>query len=94
MGRELMSEPRLVKLDFDSMLNSDCPIVCRHWLLSNSKNQYGIDFTEPMYFNEFLRNIGEHLSGLNCKGLFKNAEWFIWTCDSDEIIRKYFLKVK
>lgn len=87
-----MSKPRFVEVDFNSMLNSDCPMVCKHWLLSNSINKYGVDFKQPMMFNEFLQMIGTFMTSLNCKSLFQQAEWYIYTCDSDEIVDKYFRK--
>ena len=85
-------EPRLIKVSFEAMLRSECKIVCVSSSLNNSKNRYGVDFTQPMVFNEFLELIGTHLTGMNCKSLFQQAEWYIWTDDSDEIIEKYFIK--
>lgn len=85
-------EPRLVKVDFRAMLRSDCKIVCDHFTLNNSKRKWGIDFTEPMLFDDFLRLIGTNLTPMNCKSLFHDAEWYIWTDDSDELINEYFIK--
>jgi hypothetical protein len=65
------------EVSFAEMLSSDSPVICEHWLLSNGKKFYGVDFTEPMYFNVFLEKIGENLSGMNCKGIFESAKWYI-----------------
>lgn len=85
-------EPRLVKVSFEAMLRSDCRIVCDHFTLNNSKNKYSIDFKEPMLFNDFLNKIGSNLTPMGCKSLFQQAEWYILTDDSDEIIQKFFVK--
>lgn len=59
----------------------------------NSKIKYGIDFKQPMLFNEFLNKIGSCLTALNCKWLFsQETKWYIYTSDSDEIINKYYKK--
>lgn len=87
-----MSNPRLVEVSFEGMLKSDCLIVCEHWTLFNSINEFGIDFTQPMLFREFLQEIGKHLTSMNCKSLFHQAKWYVWTSDSDEIIEKYYMR--
>ncbi len=65
------------RVPFEEVLQSDSPIVCDCWLLSNSVIKYGVDFKQPMLFNEFLSLIGEHLTSLNCKSLFQQANWYI-----------------
>lgn len=65
------------EVSFEEMLKSDSPIKCEVWLLSNSKNKYGVDLREPMLFNKFLKLIGTHLTSMNCKSLFEQAKWYI-----------------
>lgn len=76
-----MSEPYLKQVTFEEMLGRDEMIVCDYWVLNNSINKYGVSFKEPMLFSDFLFLIGKHLSSMNCKSLFKNAKWYVWTCD-------------
>jgi hypothetical protein len=65
------------RVSIEEMLQSDSPIVCDCWLLSNSVIKYGVDFKQPMLFNEFLVLVGTHLTSLNCKSLFQQANWYI-----------------
>ncbi|MFS0878290.1 hypothetical protein [Solibacillus isronensis] len=70
-------ETKWKEVSLEEMLKSDSPIKCDVWLLSNSRIKYGVDLTQPMLFNEFLHLIGTHLTSMNCKSLFKQANWYI-----------------
>jgi hypothetical protein len=65
------------EVSFEEMLQSDSPIKCDHWLLSNSENNFGIDLTQPFVFSEFLHEIGDFLTSMNCKSIFQHAKWYI-----------------
>jgi hypothetical protein len=65
------------QVPFETMLKCDGEIICDCWLLRNSLNKYGIDLTKPMLFNEFLRQIGTHLTPMNCKSLFGQGMWYV-----------------
>ncbi|MRD18500.1 hypothetical protein GH870_11235 [Bacillus thuringiensis] len=72
-----MEEIKYVEVPFEVMLQCDGDIKCECSLLSNSINKYGVDLREPMLFNEFLRQIGTHLTAMNCQILFKYAKWYV-----------------
>lgn len=72
-----MNEIKWREVPFEIMLKCDGKILCDCWLLSNSINKYGVDLKKPMMFNEFLRQIGEHLTSLNCSSLFQQAKWYV-----------------
>ena len=72
-----MNAIKWVEVPFEVMLRCDGEIKCEYSALSNSINKYGIDLREPMMFNEFLRQIGTHLTSLNCQWLLLHAKWFV-----------------
>lgn len=65
------------EVPFEVMLKCDGEIKCDCWLLSNSINKYGVDLKRPMLLNEFIRQIGEHLTAMNCQSLFSQAKWYV-----------------
>ncbi|PEP21711.1 hypothetical protein CN566_28320 [Bacillus wiedmannii] len=72
-----MGEVKYTEVPFEVMLQCDGEIICECWLLSNSINEFGVDLRKPMFFNEFLRQIGTHLTSMNCQSLFKQAKWYV-----------------
>lgn len=72
-----MNEVKYVEVPFEVMLGCDGEIKCVYSSLSNSINKYGVDLTQPMLFNEFLRQIGTYLTAMNCQMLFKYAKWYV-----------------
>jgi hypothetical protein len=87
-------EPRLIEVQFEGILAYDGPIVCEHWVLSNSTIKHGVDFTKPMMLDKFLRKIGKCYNSINCASILKDARWFIYTCDEDDTIEMFFKPIK
>jgi hypothetical protein len=65
------------EVPFEIMLKCDGEIKCNHWLLNNSYKTGGIDLTQPMLFNDFIKQIGTYLTSFNCKSLLTQARWYI-----------------
>ena len=84
-----MDEIKYREVPFEVMLKCDGEIKCECWLLSNSINKYGVDLTQPMLFNEFLRQIGTHLTAMNCQSLFAQSKWYVI---DDRIQPDFFMK--
>jgi hypothetical protein len=84
-----MDQIKWREVPFEIMLKCDGNIKCKHWLLNNRYKTDGIDLTQPMSFNEFIKLIGTYLTGYNCKSLFANAKWYVI---DDGIQPDFFLK--
>ena len=72
-----MNEIKYIEVPFELMLKCDGEIICKCWLLSNSINKYGIDLEKPIYFNKLVKQIGAHLTSMNCQSLFAQARWYV-----------------
>jgi hypothetical protein len=72
-----MDEIKYKEVPFEIMLKCDGEIKCECWLLNNSYSTGGIDLRKPMLINEFLKQIGTHLTSMNCSSLFSQAKWFV-----------------
>ena len=76
------------EVSFTTMINCDGKVKCDHWLLNNTYKTNGVDLRKPMYFNEFLQEIGRNFSDLNCKFILAQAKW----CVIDDGIQPYFFE--
>lgn len=72
-----MQEIKWREVPFEIMLKCDGEIKCECWLLNNSINKYGVNLRKPMYFNELLKQIGIHLTSMNCQSLFTQSKWYV-----------------
>jgi hypothetical protein len=84
-----MDNIKYKEVPFEIMLKCDGEIMCECWLLHNSTIKYGVDLRKPMLFNEFLAQIGIHLTSMNCSSLFQQAKWYV----IDDGIQPYFFMV-
>lgn len=85
-------EIKFAEVPFEVMMQCDGDIRCECWVLSNSRNKYGVDLKQPMLFNEFLRQIGTHLTPMNCKTVLTESRWFV--IDDDVQVNFYMNKYK
>lgn len=72
-----MDDIKFAEVPFEVMVQCDGDIKCECWVLSNSRIRYGVDLQQPMLFNEFLRQIGTHLTPMNCKTVLTDSKWYV-----------------